>query len=306
MFQSTLHYLDSISLERSMPPTLKRNAVLVVCLAFAFWWAFMFFKHDPVLGLVIPFGKDPYDAVGSFAALGAVFIGVLSVFRAFRPARIGPTAPQLIYLVRTEAAVVLCVLIACAADGIALARHIPEWIHAGARLRILAILITLVVTSIGLLAIVRSPAETHRSASGPRTLRTAAICVAAALVLASYPERAIENPIAHLVTILIGALLLFGPMAALVVALIPAPVREDEPSAEMPRRRPRRYAVGLVLSIGVLIGSFAFLGEMTEGGGAAPPARKLVAIAAVFIALTTGAVAIAYLCIGRPLGIRRS
>ena len=147
--------------------------VLVVCLAFSFWSAFMFLKHDPVLGQVIPFGNDPYDAVGSFAALGAVFIGVLSVFRGFRPASIGPAAPQLIYLVRTEAAVVLCVLIACAADGIALARQVPEWIHAGARLRLPATLITLVVTSICLLAIVRPPAETHRSAAGPRTLRTA-------------------------------------------------------------------------------------------------------------------------------------
>jgi len=50
-----------------MPGRLKRSAVVVAAFAGFFYWGFMTAKHDPSLRDIVPFGEDPYDAVGSFA-----------------------------------------------------------------------------------------------------------------------------------------------------------------------------------------------------------------------------------------------
>ena len=77
-----------------MSRTFKRNAVIVFGLAAFFYWAFMFAKNDPHLRNIIPFGTDPYDAIGSFAAIVGMMIALLSLVRAFRPRATAPPDPS--------------------------------------------------------------------------------------------------------------------------------------------------------------------------------------------------------------------
>src|SRR5438876_1175907 len=101
-----------------MPRSQKRNALIIVGLVVLFQWSFMFLKHDPALRDVIPFGVDPYDAVGSFALIIGTLIALLSLVRAFRPYRThAPSSAQRLYLVRAQMAVVLSILLTRVADA---------------------------------------------------------------------------------------------------------------------------------------------------------------------------------------------
>ena len=84
-FEPYAAFSHNHSSSTAMPKTLKRNTLIVFGLAIVFWWSFMFAKHDPHLRSIIPFGSDPYDAVGSFGIIVGMLIALLSVVRAFRP-----------------------------------------------------------------------------------------------------------------------------------------------------------------------------------------------------------------------------
>src|ERR1051326_1985794 len=112
----------------------KRNALLTLALAIAFHQFFMFLKHNGATRNVIPFGDDPYDAVGSFAVVIGMMAALIAVFRAFRPyGAQGATALQRTYTVRAQLAVVFCVFVTLLADAVALIRHLPVWTPAESR-----------------------------------------------------------------------------------------------------------------------------------------------------------------------------
>src|SRR5690348_14526859 len=133
-----------------MPRTLKRNTVIVFGLSILFYWAFMFVKHDPHLRGIIPFGDDPYDAVGSLGTIVGMLIAVLSLVRAFRPYRKGPPSDaQRVYLVRSQEAVALAVLITVTADAVAMVRHPSLWIGAASRRELILLLSGITVVALG-------------------------------------------------------------------------------------------------------------------------------------------------------------
>ena len=270
---------------------LKRNAIVTFALAVFFWWAFMFAKHDPTLRPLIPFGDDPYDAVGSFGIIVGMLVALLALARAFWPYRIQPTAVQRMYLLRSEVAVVLTVLITLAGDGIALVRHPAIWGMPRPRRELLFLLGALAVAAAAALLLLRA----SREASPPGRWTPAIVTVSGVLVvLALYPERWIDVTITHLLTVVIGAILLFAPMRPLLTALVPS--GKDVPPAQ------KRW--GAVLSIGAAVGAFAFIGEMSEGTGH-PPLRQLFLVASVFIGLSVAGLLVAYLFLGVPLGFAR-
>jgi hypothetical protein len=59
---------------------------------------------------------------------------------------------------------------------------------------------------------------------------------------------------------------------------------------------------GIVTMVGVLIGAFAFLGEISEGAGLIP-SISLLSVASVFIGLGAAGLLIAYAFLGSPLGL---
>src|SRR5215469_12370863 len=144
-----------------MPKSLKRNAVFVVGLAAFYQWSFMFAKHDPALRDIIPFGNDPYDAVGSFGVIVGLLLALVSLVRAFRPYRQHPPSTmQRVYLVRTQTAVVLSVFITLAADAIAMARHPSIWLGAAARSMLIVLLGSLAIIAAAAQVLIRTSKDT--------------------------------------------------------------------------------------------------------------------------------------------------
>jgi hypothetical protein len=288
-----------------MPKALKRNAVIVFGLAALFYWSFMVAKHDPALREIIPFGEDPYDAVGSFGVIVGMLIALLSLVRAFRPYREHPpSTAQRVYLVRSQMAVVLAVLITLAADLVAMARNPRMWIGAASRGWLIALLGGMVVVTVAVQLLIHASQEKLPEGGMQHWTAAAIATLMAILVLALYPEQLINHTATHLLTVVAGDIVLFAPMRPLLNALVPYKADQGRIETTPARRRFSTAAQrwGIVLVVGGLVGAVAFLGEMSEGGGA-PPMSRLVLVASVFISLGLAGLLIAYAFLGKPLGL---
>jgi hypothetical protein len=287
-----------------MPKVLKRNAVIVLGLAALFFWSFMFAKHDPALRNVIPFGDDPYDAVGSFGVIVGVLIALLSFLRAFRPYGEAPSMAQQVYLVRSQEAVVLAVFITVASDAIAMARHPSMWIGVASRDKLIALLGVLVIIAAAVQWLIRAAQKELGGFGTTRWAVPASATLLAVMILAGYPERLINRIATHLLTVVAADLVLFALMRLLLDALVPyAPDGERMGKPAARGRFPtaaQRWAIALLA--GILIGAFVFWGEMGEGSSA-PPTGHVMVVASVFIALGLAGILIAYAFLGKPLGL---
>lgn len=297
-----------------MPNSFKRNAVFVVGLAVLFYWSFMFAKHDPGLREIIPFGSDPYDAVGSFGATVGLLIALVSLVRAFRPYRQHPpSAIQRVYLVRTQTAVVLAVFITLAADIIAMVRHPSMWIDARGRNTLLLVLGSLAIAAAAVevlirASLVRASKETatdgNNKGNDRRWISAVVTGLVAVFILLVYPENLINSTASHLLTVVFGAVLLFAPMRPLLTVLVPGGPSQAgtgvmSASARFLNAR-RRWSI--VLLTGASIGGFLALAELSEGGGAVQLGQVLF-VSSVFVGLAIAGLLIAYAMLGRPLGL---
>lgn len=287
-----------------MPRDLKRNAVLVFGLAVLFSWAFMFAKHDPALRNIIPFADDPYDAVGSFGVIVGMLSALISLVRAYRPyPEPRPSLPERVYLVRSQLAVVLVVLATLAADAVAMARHFSSWTGAASRNTLIVLLGGLAITAIAVHLLIRAAQENLPKTDSSPWKRAATAVVLAILILVFYPERLIDGTATHLLTVVVGAFVLFAPMPSLLTAL--AAYKAGGAAAETTRTRGRfsssKYRWVLVLLVGLLTGVGALAAEMQEGGSL-PTVGRLLFVASVYVGLATAGVAIAYAFLAKPLG----
>ena len=290
-----------------MRKTYKVNAVAVFLVAVLFYWLFMFNKHDAALSKIIPFGVDPYDAVGSFAIIIGILAALLSLVRAFRPYRPkGAGIEKRVYLVRTQMCVVLAVFITLVSDAVAMGRHANMWMSAPQRNELVALLGGMAIVAISVESLIRRSAKEIESATGPAAwILASSVSLGALLLLAVYPERLIEGTATHLLTVVAGALMLFVPMRPLLTALIPYEAsRAVGQSAAGKQSFVRSNRWGIVVLIGVILGVFFFAGEMSEGTGGMS-IRRIAFVAAVFIGLSATGLAIAYTFLGIPLGLGR-
>ena len=284
-----------------MPAALNRNSVIVFGLALLFSWSFMFAKHDPALRGVIPFGEDPYDAVGSFAFIIGMLIALVSLVRAFRPYRDEPSRAQRVYLVRSQVAVALAVLITLASDAVAMARHPAMWGASASRNRLVGLLLGIAVAGGTVLSVICMPQEKLRDGDPNRWTRAAISSLLALLVLALYPEQLINGTATHLLTVVAGAVVLFAPMRPLLTALVPYESERSETPAHRGFSGVRRRW-GFVLLLGIVVGVCVFAGEMSESGGSMPLGR-LAFVASVFIGLAIAGLLVAYAFLGKVLGL---
>lgn len=290
-----------------MPKSYKINAAVVFLLAVLFYWLFMFTKHDAALSKIIPFGDDPYDAVGSFAIIIGILAALLSVFRAFRPySPHGASIEKRAYLARAQTCVVLAVFITLVSDAVAMGRHASIWKSAPQRNELLALLAGMAIVAILVESLIRRSAKEIVSARAAASwARAASVSLAAILLLAVYPERLIEGTATHLLTVVVGALILFVPMRPLLTVLVPYEASSAVGEATAGKRSfARRNAWGIVLLIGAILGAFFFAGEMSEGAGGMS-IRRIAFVGAVFVGLSATGLAIAYAFLGIPLGLGR-
>jgi hypothetical protein len=257
----------------------------------------MFAKHDPALRPIIPFGDDPYDAVGSFAVIGGALLAAISLLRAFRPRPAGVSAKAKLYLQRSEAAVVLTVYAMVASDGIAMARHPSGWLNAPARNELLLVLAGLTALATGTLLLIRRSCERAPAATRPAWTKALMVTAASTLTLWIYPERLIFSFVPHLLTIVAANVILFAPIGFLLPSMFPSG-DVAHPSDRHPNARLRW---GAILVVGIGVGLFVLAAEIGEGG--LPAGRRLL-VAAVYVGLSIAGVAVAYAFVGKPIGLR--
>jgi hypothetical protein len=280
-----------------MAAKLRRNAIVVCGLALFFTWAFFFVKHDPMLRPVIPFGDDPYDAIGSFAVITSVLLSLTSFVRAFLPRLVGRSGAA-IYVLRAQAAVAFCVLVTVAADIVAMSRHASMWMGAERRENLLILLGGLIASSFAVLALIRN---TQKPAMRGHSTQAACVWLGSLLILCVYPEKLILGTAGHLLTVVLGDLLLFAPVAMLVRAWLPSTLDTRNRSGDKQRTHVRYLHLTFAAATGLVIGAVAFLGEMSEGG-TTPRLGQLLFVASVFLGLGMVGLLIGYLSLSRLLG----
>ena len=242
-----------------MPKVFRHNAIIVFGLAALFYCSFMFAKHDPMLRRAIPFGDDPYDAVGSFGVVVGVLIALLSLVRAFRRYRPAASITQQIYLLRAQQAVILAVFITLASDAIAMARHPGMWNRLESRTSLIALLGGMVIFSVTVQVFIQAAQERLSGLATKRWKAATRVSLLALLVLMAYPEHLIERTATHLLTIIVGAIVLFAPMRLLLRALVPYASKKEQmrQSSTGDESSGGRKGWRIALLIGFLMGACA-------------------------------------------------
>ncbi len=324
-----------------MPGRLKVSAIITFVLAVLFYLFFQIGKHDPALSQVNAFAEDPYDAVGSFGVQLAVFTGLLSLVRAFRPYPGKKVLDgQKLLLLRGEYISCLSVAVTLAADVVALIRYPSLWMGLAAGHVLAALLagMALLTALVGWL-IYRS--TRNIIVPSPRGVWTRAILISIVgiLVLALYPESWRQGVPGALFTALVGEVLFIVAVWALVMAISPSMEMpfEDfiddlvsvyrwlkartghlavlydmfEKMRDVPFIRPvlswlnpGKHTWNVCILIGLLMGFLLALVETTAGGGPQQIGRFAI-VAAVFMSLEGAGVLLGYALLAKPLGLFR-
>jgi hypothetical protein len=275
----------------------KIDALLVCGLSLLFSYAFFLLKHHPAFRDIIPFGEDPYDAIGSLAIIAGNLLAATCLVRVFLPQLVGRSGGSL-YVARTQAAVALCFLMTVFTDAIAMLRHLSQWRGSSAEHALLMTLGTLLAASLGVLIVVRPRAQPQ---SFGRWIMPCIALIAALLCLWFYPESLIHNTVAHIITCDISDVLLIAPVAFFVLRLFPdeaSPTTSAAGSSHDLGSIPRWTIVTL---LGLFIGLAAFLAEIRESAGSLPIAR-LAFVGSVYAYLGLSGLLIAYAFLRKPLG----
>jgi len=281
------------------------NALAVLALSAAFYFFFMTAKHDPELSPIVPFGDDPYDAVGSFCLILSLLLAVLSLVRAFRPYRAPrPTALDQAFLARTQIAIPLGILVALAADAIAMARHTSIWMGKAGASKLEALLLGMAAMSVAAVYLVRRSARgIELPVASTKSTKTVVAVLAFIVVLAFFPERLIQSVPLHFLAILLSFVLIAASQAVLSVVLLP--FATDKPNAE-PAAAPRSkrwIQWGSVALVGLAIGASILMSELFGEGAANAPLSQVLILSAVFIGAGTACLLIAFAFFKKPLGL---
>jgi len=273
-----------------------RDALLVCGLALVFSCAFFFLKHNPSLRDITPFGEDPYDAIGSLAFIAANLLAATCLARVLFPGLVGRSGAP-IYVLRTEAAVSLCILVAISSDAIAMVRHLSQWRGSSGEFALLLILSSLIAASIGVLLVV---CRRSQPPSFGRLSTAGIIFLGTLLCLSLYPESLIHNTFAHIITCDVADVLLVAPVAAFVLALFP----NNPPAPRLTRSHRSLGAVArwiIVALLGFGVGLVAFLAEIRESA-ASHPLSRLAFVGSVYAYLGLSGLILAYAFFRKPLG----
>jgi hypothetical protein len=287
-----------------MPNKLRINALSIAALAVLFCIFFMTAKHDPALSAVNAFAEDPYDAIGSFGIQAAAFLGILSLIRAFRPYRAGTlTDEQSALLGRTLMLAVLAVAVTVAGDIVAMVRYPSLWIGSrdGSELGALVCGLALLTVVAGA-TVYRSVREINLEPMPILLKRAVIVSLAAAVLLAFYPDGVRQSTLGALFTVIAGAIFLFAPMWALGLSLVPYPAEVKRNGAITLWTKLSKYHVGFVVLLGILMGLFLVFAESMEGGGG-PNIPRFAFVASVYIGLETAGLLIGYGFLRKPLGL---
>jgi hypothetical protein len=283
----------------------KFNAVICSLFAGAFYRFFMFTKHDEAIASLIPFGEDPYDAIGSFCIIFSILLAILSLVRAFR--RYGPGSPSplaRLFLARTQMAIPLGVVLALTADAIAMARHPAQWISKPATGRLLLVEAAMAFLSFGLLVLVRRSMLIASSEPRHPDRRSLIVGGTAAAILAVFPENLIPSVPLHFLAIVLGFVLIAATQAAVVVAMAPT-IPGDHMNDQVDEKPSSRNWVqwAWITAFGILVGTAALVSEILEDPGV--PTSRMLLVAIVFVGSGASFMLVSFAFFRKPLGLFR-
>lgn len=193
-----------------------------------------------------------------------------------------------------------------ASDVVAMARHPSMWVGASSRNKLIALVGGMVVVTVVVQFLIRASQEKLPERGAKDWKAAASATVLAIVVLAAYPEQLIHRTTTHLLTVVVGAIVLFAPIRPLLNALVP--YKSDQGRMEKIPARGQFLTAGqrwgMAALAGALIGACAFLGEIGESSGAVP-LNSLAFVASVFVGLGLAGLLIAYAFLREPLGLGR-
>ncbi len=182
-----------------------------------------------------PVGTDPCDGVNAFAFYTIAYIAIGSLVRMLSRHYASPPLRYL-FTVRSQQAVLFAIFITFAAEIIALLRNPERWIGNLLAELLFALVVALTVVTIATLVLILftqrnrislgasrvGGAATVRSAPGRKWTRTILPVVIVMVVLAVCPEWPIDIPsrTAHILTVALGALVVFIPMRLLLYQIV--------------------------------------------------------------------------------------
>jgi hypothetical protein len=273
-----------------MPGRLKFNSVVLMALAALF----VFTIYNLARLRVPPFGLDPCDAVMHFAIFTTV-LALAGSLRALRSYRAAPAADaQNSYIFRSQHAVASSASIAFLAYGVALARHPSMWIGAGWRTQLFEWLGVLAVLVIAMESLVLASRSTHTHVPSVSRTRAVVVCILAMTSLVFCPEYG-AGPIsetAHILTVIIGGLIVLVPVHYLLPVLVPNVGGEEVSGQAFFTKSTEQSA----LLIGILTGAFLFWIDAHRT--AARPLLPILGVAGPLMGLL-----IAYAFLAEQLGL---
>ena len=235
-----------------MPSRLKFNAAVLLALAGLFVFAVYNLSR-----LRVPlFGLDPCDAVMHFAFFTVVLalVGSLRVLCSYR-ASLSYQA-QNAYFLRSQHAVALAICIAFTAYVVGLARHPSMWTVAGWRNRLFVWLGVFGAVALVMELLVFGARLTRIQPASPYRKSALLTCLLSLAALAFCPEYAGDpiNEPAHILSVMVGALVVLLPIGYLLPVLVPSESFDKSSNQVFFNTNSERLA----LLVGVLLGALLF------------------------------------------------
>ena len=166
-------------------------------------------------------GSDPCDAVNLFAGISILFIVIGSLFR-MSSGRHSSSDLRYLYAVRAQLAVLFAIFITFVAEIIALTRNLTMWTRIVSPIRLFALLGALTAVTVATQLLILLTQRNRISLSSLRWPRTVLPVAVAIIVLTICPEWPIRNSstTAHILTVVVGALVVFIPMRLFLPELV--------------------------------------------------------------------------------------
>lgn len=211
------------------------------------------FAHYPLVRGT-PFETDPNDAVWGFAFL-SILLALGGSLWALRRYRDDARSAQL-YSLRSQQAFAVAVIITLSADIVDLARHPSMWISAHWRNQVLgslAVFAAIALTSELLILTAKASSSLFRGRASRRAILAYLLALASLIFCPEYGFD-LDSQTAHILTVILGALVVLVPMHYLLPALVPSPSVEEGSSKAFFNTKSEQKA----LLIGILLGIFVF------------------------------------------------
>jgi hypothetical protein len=195
----------------------KSDSLRSLFLVLMFYGFFEASKHVSSIAKVNPFADDPYDGIGSIAVQLALFLGLLSVLRSFRPYQAGaPSLEQRRLITKGHILSAAAICLTMLGDLVAMVRHAMTWeLTSEGRGLAMAVTGLLVLSAEECWRSWRTTKDLDITPNRGMWLMGFASVVGVLGLLAIYPERVRYSLGGALVTALAGGFMLLLPLGVI-------------------------------------------------------------------------------------------